>query len=224
MDGAAWRGGFHPHRAGQRGLQFHFRRGRAGAYLSDRRWAKLCYEFSPERKPTAVTVVTHGTSDDSNSSRRKAARCGCALPGRDGLGPFTHRKTAVTGGCCVTSPSVRRRAPGWASSPSRRSATAAPRSSTRSATGRGRPPTCATAPDGLGEYLTGTLPGSADGHRAGRPRASAPRPWSSRRSPRSRRRCSNALTGMLDVGIPYPIPRERCDAGARPARRGRQSP
>ena len=36
-------------------------------YLSDRRWAKLCYEFSPQRKPTAVTVVTHGTSDDSNS-------------------------------------------------------------------------------------------------------------------------------------------------------------
>jgi len=36
-------------------------------YLSDRRWAKLCYEFSPQHKPTAVTVVTHGTSDDSNS-------------------------------------------------------------------------------------------------------------------------------------------------------------
>ncbi len=36
-------------------------------YLSERRWAKVCYEFSPQRKPTAVTVVTHGTSDDSNS-------------------------------------------------------------------------------------------------------------------------------------------------------------
>jgi regulation of enolase protein 1 (concanavalin A-like superfamily) len=36
-------------------------------YLSERRWAKLCYEFSPRRKPTAVTVVTRGTSDDSNS-------------------------------------------------------------------------------------------------------------------------------------------------------------
>ena len=36
-------------------------------YLSERRFAKLCYEFSPQRKPTAVTVVTHGTSDDSNS-------------------------------------------------------------------------------------------------------------------------------------------------------------
>jgi len=36
-------------------------------YLSERRWAKLCYEYSPQLKPTAVTVVTHGTSDDSNS-------------------------------------------------------------------------------------------------------------------------------------------------------------
>jgi uncharacterized protein len=36
-------------------------------YLSERRFAKLCYEFSPQRKPTAVTVVTHGTSDDANS-------------------------------------------------------------------------------------------------------------------------------------------------------------
>jgi uncharacterized protein len=36
-------------------------------YLSDRRWAKLCYEYSPQRRPTAVTVVTHGISDDSNS-------------------------------------------------------------------------------------------------------------------------------------------------------------
>jgi regulation of enolase protein 1 (concanavalin A-like superfamily) len=36
-------------------------------YLSERRWAKLCYEFSPQRRPTAVTVVTRGTSDDSNS-------------------------------------------------------------------------------------------------------------------------------------------------------------
>jgi regulation of enolase protein 1 (concanavalin A-like superfamily) len=36
-------------------------------HLSERRWAKLCYEFSPQSKPTAVTVVTRGTSDDSTS-------------------------------------------------------------------------------------------------------------------------------------------------------------
>jgi uncharacterized protein len=36
-------------------------------YLSERRFAKVCYELSPQRTPMAVTVVTHGTSDDSNS-------------------------------------------------------------------------------------------------------------------------------------------------------------
>ena len=36
-------------------------------YLSERRWAKLCYELSPQGRPTAVTVVTRSMSDDSNS-------------------------------------------------------------------------------------------------------------------------------------------------------------
>lgn len=36
-------------------------------YLSERRWAKLCYELSPQGRPAAVTVVTRSTSDDSNS-------------------------------------------------------------------------------------------------------------------------------------------------------------
>lgn len=36
-------------------------------HLSERRWAKVCYERSPQGRATAVTVVTHGTSDDSNS-------------------------------------------------------------------------------------------------------------------------------------------------------------
>ena len=42
----------------------------AGALLlhvTEHRWAKLAYEFSQQRHPTAVTVVTRGTSDDSNS-------------------------------------------------------------------------------------------------------------------------------------------------------------
>jgi uncharacterized protein len=30
-------------------------------------WAKLCFELSPQLTPMAVTVVTRGTSDDSNS-------------------------------------------------------------------------------------------------------------------------------------------------------------
>lgn len=36
-------------------------------YLSERRWAKLCYELSPQRRPSVVSVVTRGTSDESNS-------------------------------------------------------------------------------------------------------------------------------------------------------------
>ena len=42
----------------------------AGALLvhaAERRWAKLCFEYSPQRRPTAVTVVTRQTSDDCNS-------------------------------------------------------------------------------------------------------------------------------------------------------------
>lgn len=36
-------------------------------YVSDRYWAKLCFEYSAQLVPTAVTVVTRETSDDSNS-------------------------------------------------------------------------------------------------------------------------------------------------------------
>ncbi len=36
-------------------------------YAADRRWAKLCFEYSPQNTPMAVTVVTRETSDDSNS-------------------------------------------------------------------------------------------------------------------------------------------------------------
>ena len=36
-------------------------------HAAERQWAKLCFEYSPQHRPTAVTVVTRGTSDDSNS-------------------------------------------------------------------------------------------------------------------------------------------------------------
>ena len=42
----------------------------AGALLlhaRERHWAKLCLEYSAQLQPTAVTVVTKGVSDDSNS-------------------------------------------------------------------------------------------------------------------------------------------------------------
>jgi regulation of enolase protein 1 (concanavalin A-like superfamily) len=33
----------------------------------ERLWAKLCFEYSPEREPMVVSVVTDGVSDDCNS-------------------------------------------------------------------------------------------------------------------------------------------------------------
>jgi len=36
-------------------------------HAADRQWAKLCFEYSPQQRPSAVTVVTRGTSDDCNS-------------------------------------------------------------------------------------------------------------------------------------------------------------
>jgi uncharacterized protein len=36
-------------------------------HAGPKQWAKLCFEYSPQHRPTAVTVVTRGTSDDSNS-------------------------------------------------------------------------------------------------------------------------------------------------------------
>jgi regulation of enolase protein 1 (concanavalin A-like superfamily) len=42
----------------------------AGALMlmgDDHHWAKLSFEFSPDGKPTLVTVVTRGLSDDCNS-------------------------------------------------------------------------------------------------------------------------------------------------------------
>ena len=36
-------------------------------HAHERHWAKLCLEYSPQLRPTAVTVVTRGVSDDCNS-------------------------------------------------------------------------------------------------------------------------------------------------------------
>jgi regulation of enolase protein 1 (concanavalin A-like superfamily) len=36
-------------------------------YADERNWAKLCFELSPDRRPTIVSVVTRGVSDDCNS-------------------------------------------------------------------------------------------------------------------------------------------------------------
>jgi regulation of enolase protein 1 (concanavalin A-like superfamily) len=36
-------------------------------HASDSNWAKLCFEYSPQREPMVVSVVTRGLSDDCNS-------------------------------------------------------------------------------------------------------------------------------------------------------------
>lgn len=36
-------------------------------YASEERHAKICFEYSPQDRPTAVSVVTRGTSDDANA-------------------------------------------------------------------------------------------------------------------------------------------------------------
>jgi len=36
-------------------------------YADDGAWAKLCFEFSPQREPMVVSVVTRGVSDDANA-------------------------------------------------------------------------------------------------------------------------------------------------------------
>lgn len=36
-------------------------------YAGERLWAKLCFEFSPQRRPMVVSVVTRGASDDANA-------------------------------------------------------------------------------------------------------------------------------------------------------------
>lgn len=37
------------------------------AYQDEQNWAKLCFEYSPQRRPMVVSVVTRGESDDCNS-------------------------------------------------------------------------------------------------------------------------------------------------------------
>lgn len=36
-------------------------------WIDERRWAKLCFEYSPAGEPMVVSVVTRGVSDDANA-------------------------------------------------------------------------------------------------------------------------------------------------------------
>ena len=37
-------------------------------YANETQWAKLCFEYSPQKEPMVVSVVTHEISDDANST------------------------------------------------------------------------------------------------------------------------------------------------------------
>ncbi|MBN9659831.1 MAG: DUF1349 domain-containing protein [Acidobacteria bacterium] len=49
------------------GFQGTFDAGVLVLYQDESNWAKLCFEFSPQRQPMVVSVVTRGVSDDCNS-------------------------------------------------------------------------------------------------------------------------------------------------------------
>lgn len=49
------------------GFQGTFDAGVLVLYQDESNWAKLCFEFSPQRQPMVVSVVTCGASDDCNS-------------------------------------------------------------------------------------------------------------------------------------------------------------
>ncbi|WP_089104472.1 DUF1349 domain-containing protein [Streptomyces hyaluromycini] len=36
-------------------------------WIDDRHWGKFCFEYSPDREPMIVSVVTRGVSDDANA-------------------------------------------------------------------------------------------------------------------------------------------------------------
>lgn len=63
----------------------------AGALLiwaGESTWAKLCLEYSPQREPMVVSVVTHGLSDDANSFVVNGTEVWMRVSGRDGAYAF----------------------------------------------------------------------------------------------------------------------------------------
>ena len=48
-------------------FQSTFDAGALVIYVNDKTWAKLCFEYSPQKQPMVVSVVTRGASDDCNS-------------------------------------------------------------------------------------------------------------------------------------------------------------
>lgn len=58
-------------------------------------WAKLCFEFSPQRKPTVVSVVNRETSDDCNSVALDSTRIHLRVARRGPSGVFHYSEDAA---------------------------------------------------------------------------------------------------------------------------------
>ena len=70
----------------QVGHQFLFDAGTLFVHQGPDDWCKLCFEMSPEGKPTVVSVVTRGVSDDANGVavdsthvHLRVSKCGSAI-------------------------------------------------------------------------------------------------------------------------------------------------
>src|SRR5271166_3243748 len=115
-------------------------------HAAERQWAKLCFEYSPQLRPTAVTVVTRGTSDDCNSFEVDGDTLWLRITRSGGAWAF---HASADSGWWVTSPSpgIRRKWSGSASWPSPPPARGAQPRSTTSRSGQARRRTCATAAD-----------------------------------------------------------------------------
>jgi hypothetical protein len=66
-------------------------------WLDERRWAKLCFEFSPAGEPMIVSVVCRGVSDDANAFVCRAGRSGSGSRASTGPTRTTPRSTARPG-------------------------------------------------------------------------------------------------------------------------------
>ena len=113
-------------------------------YESDEVWAKLCFEYSPQREPMVVSVVTRGVSDDCNSFVVDGSSVWLRIGKIGSAYAFHASPTAATGASSGTlhSRAARRRS---ASPHKRRWETAVPSRSSRSPTRRRGSATCAAA-------------------------------------------------------------------------------
>ena len=105
-------------------------------YEGDRAWGKLCFEYSPQREPMVVSVVTRRVSDDCNSFVVDGTRSGFASRGSVRRSRSTPRPTAAMELHSPLRARGRTPSPRSASPRSRRRATAVPSSSSGSRTRR----------------------------------------------------------------------------------------